>query len=155
MIRAGILAGLRDGTPFFVGVAEPNRAGGTRLLARRNHRAVRHLLAFVGRVEFGAVDALHAERALLHDAARTHRHFGIVNELLRLGQVLEVVEPVEEVEAETEAPAEETPAAEPKAEEAQVEEKPVEEPKAEKAPAEEKPAEEPKAEDKPEEKKED
>ena len=47
------------------------------------------------RVDPGPIDALHAVRALLHDAARAHRDVGILRQLEDVGRVLREVEEVE------------------------------------------------------------
>ena len=58
-------------------IAERDRARRARILACRRDfiRADRPVVTFGGAA--GAADALNAIRAFLHDAARTHSHFGI------------------------------------------------------------------------------
>src|SRR5581483_678995 len=67
----------------------------TGLRAGRRDFAVAHAAVFLLRRHPRFVDALHAVRALLHDAARTDRDIGIAHRLERRRVVVGVVEEVE------------------------------------------------------------
>src|SRR5690606_11300396 len=83
-------------------VAEDDGLGGARLLAGGDHRAIRDegaALAAGGRLpgrDAGTLDALHAVRALLHDAAGADGHVRVHRHALSRGlarRVVQVVEP--------------------------------------------------------------
>src|SRR5713101_7298577 len=58
-------------------VAEDDRLGGARIFASRSNVAVRERRLLLQRRVLRELDTLNAETALLHHAARTHRHVGI------------------------------------------------------------------------------
>ena len=78
-----------------VEIAEDDGFGGAGLLAGREHLAVADPAILQAGVDAGALDPLHAIGALLHDAARAHRHVRVEGHLLRVGVVRRVREEVE------------------------------------------------------------
>ena len=71
-------------------IAKDNRSRRASLLASRNHFAIAHLAILALGRDTAMRNALHAVRALLHDAAAAHADFRIAHHLvLRRGEILE------------------------------------------------------------------
>ena len=81
---------LSDPAVRIIDIAEDNRLGRARLLARGLQFAVPYLLLCPFRIYAVLIDALDTISTLLHDAAASHRHVGITHHLvLRRFPILE------------------------------------------------------------------
>src|SRR3989442_15878292 len=73
MVAARIAGELGNAGVPVVEIAEHDRFGRTRLRARRDDVAVAYVPILEARLILSAADALHAERALLHDRSEERR----------------------------------------------------------------------------------
>src|SRR5262249_61216958 len=85
-VRPLVRASLRDPALRVLDVAEDYRLRRAGLLAGRDDLAVADRPVFLLRRDPGAVDALDAVAALLHDPAAAHRDVGVAQELQAFGR---------------------------------------------------------------------
>src|SRR5512145_1717429 len=77
VVAAWIAGEPRDPRAAVIEIAEHDRVGRARLLARGDDVAVTHRAILEPRLILRATDALYAERAFLHHALLAHRDVGI------------------------------------------------------------------------------